>query len=201
MPSSHPTPPQAADESAQEERALVRRAQDGDVQAFEGLYHRTAGRVFALCLRMTRDRDVAQELAQDVFVRTWEKLATFRGEAAFSTWLHRLTVNVVLERQRSERRRGVHEVRVRDEEDLDGPVGRPGEEYMPMRAVRPDEAGRMDLEAAIRTLPPNARMVFVLHEINGYRHDEIAASMDIAPGTVRAHLHRARRLLMEYLSR
>lgn len=195
-------PPPAADESVREELALVRRAQDGDAQAFEELYRRTAGRVFALCLRMTRDRDVAQELAHDVFVRTWEKLSTFRREAAFGTWLHRLTVNVVLERQRSERRRAAHEVSgaCDEEETTDGFGGAQGDSVT-VGAVRQDDAARIDLEAAIRRLPPNARMVFVLHEVNGYRHDEIAAFMDIAQGTVRAHLHRARRLLMEYLTR
>jgi len=160
------------------------------------LYRESAGRVFALCLRMSRDRERARELAHDAFVRAWEKMSTFRGEAAFSTWMHRLTVNLVLERQRSERRRAAHEVTVadRDGDDDEGTI-----ERMPLQLVRHDEGERLDLEAAIRTLPPNARMVFVLHEVEGYQHDEIAETMGIASGTVRAHLHRARRLLMEYL--
>ncbi|MEP7381018.1 MAG: sigma-70 family RNA polymerase sigma factor [Gemmatimonadota bacterium] len=192
MTSPRPTTPDGVDESA-----LAQRARDGDVQAFEALYRLTAGRVFALCLRMARDRERARELAHDVFVRAWEKLPTFRGEAAFSTWLHRLTVNLVLERQRSERRRAAHEV---SNTDRDAELGTRPEEGAMLHLVRHDEGERLDLEAAIRTLPPNARTVFVLHEVEGFRHEEIAESMGIAQGTVRAHLHRARRLLMEYLT-
>jgi RNA polymerase sigma-70 factor (ECF subfamily) len=192
MTSPLPTPPVADDESA-----LARRARDGDVQAFEALYRRTAGRVFALCLRMTHDRERARELAHDAFVLAWQKLPTFREEAAFTTWLHRLTVNLVLQRLRGERRRAAHEL---PEAALDDEVGSPGEGRAILQLVRHDEASRIDLETAIARLPPNARLVFVLHEIEGYRHEEIARSMGIAEGTVRAHLHRARRLLMEYLS-
>ncbi len=180
-----------------DESALAERAARGDMQAFEVLYRQSAGRVFALCLRMSRDRERARELAHDAFVRAWEKMSTFRGDAAFSTWMHRLTVNLVLERQRSERRRAAHEVTVADRGDVDEDDA--PEVRTMLQLVRHDEGERLDLEAAIRTLPPNARTVFVLHEVEGYQHDEIAQSMGIAPGTVRAHLHRARRLLMEYL--
>lgn len=191
-PRALPPTPEGAEESA-----LAERAARGDMQAFEALYRRSAGRVFALCLRMARDRERARELAHDAFVRAWEKMSTFRGESAFSTWMHRLTVNLVLERQRSERRRAAHEVTVADRGDVDDDDA--PEERPMLQLVPHDEGERLDLEAAIRTLPPNARMVFVLHEVEGYQHDEIAESMGIAPGTVRAHLHRARRLLMEYL--
>lgn len=187
---------------------MVRRAQGGDEQAFEALYRAHAGRVFALCLRMTGERGRAQELAHDAFVRAWERLGSFRGESAFGSWLHRLTVNVVLERQRSERRRRMHEGPAPDgdEEAADGwdDVGGAGagtDREGWHHVTRRDDAVRLDLEAAIARLPTNARTVFVLHVVEGYRHDEIAALMSIADGTVRAHLHRARRLLMEYLSR
>ncbi|MBK9978313.1 MAG: RNA polymerase sigma factor [Gemmatimonadetes bacterium] len=186
------TLPDPRDADAAHEAALVARARQGESEAFEALYRSTAGRVFALCLRMSGDRERARELAHDVFVRAWEKLPGFRGEAAFSTWLHRLAVNVVLERQRGERRRQAHEEPGLDEDD-ETPAMR--------RVVRIDEGDRLDLEAAIARLPTNARTVFVLHEVQGYRHDEIAQAMAIAEGTVRAHLHRARRLLMEFLSR
>ena len=177
---------------AVDEASLAARAREGDARAFEGLYHATSAHIFALCLRMCGDRDLARELAHDAYVRAWEKLPGFRGDAAFSTWLHRLTVNVVLERQRRDRRRQVHERGGYDEEDDLAP---------PVRAHRDDVGTRLDLDAAIARLPTNARTVFVLHEVEGYRHEEIAVAMDIAEGTVRAHLHRARRLLMEYLSR
>lgn len=187
---------------------MVRRAQGGDEGAFEALYRAHAGRVFALCLRMTGERQRAQELAHDAFVRAWERLPSFRGESAFGSWLHRLTVNVVLERQRGERRREAHEVRGGDLDDevADGwddaaGEGEPATAGAWRRAARGDDALRLDLESAIARLPTNARTVFVLHVVEGYRHDEIATVMTIAEGTVRAHLHRARRLLMEYLSR
>ena len=177
---------------AVDEATLAARAREGDPHAFEELYRATSERVFALCLRMSGNRELARELAHDVYVRAWEKLAGFRGEAAFSTWLHRLAVNVVLERQRRDRRRQVHERAGFEEEDDPAPS---------WRATGEDVGARLDLEAAIARLPTNARTVFVLHEVEGYRHEEIARAMDIAEGTVRAHLHRARRLLMEYLSR
>lgn len=187
------TPPPLRDD---DESALAARAARGDMQAFEVLYRQSAGRVFAICLRMSRDRERARELAHDAFVRAWEKMSTFRGDSAFATWMHRLTVNLVLERQRSDRRRAAHEVTVADRDgDDDGHT----EDRTMLQLVRHDAGERLDLEAAIRTLPPNARTVFVLHEVEGYQHDEIAQTMGIAPGTVRAHLHRARRLLMEYL--
>lgn len=185
------TTPSRTSPGPDDERVLAQRAGGGDVAAFEALYRQTVGRVFALCLRMSGDRERARELAHEVFVRAWEKVSTFRGEAAFGTWLHRLAVNVVLERQRGERRRQAHEVRG-ELDDEESPAM--------LRVVRRHEEDRLDLEAAIAHLPPNARTVFVLHEVEGYRHEEIATAMGIAEGTVRAHLHRARRLLMEYLS-
>ncbi|MGQ0648009.1 MAG: RNA polymerase sigma factor [Gemmatimonadaceae bacterium] len=187
------TDPTAA-HTADEVSALVARARDGDVLAFQRLYERSAGRVFAVCVRMTGDRDRARELAHDAFVRAWERLNSFRGEAQFDTWMHRLTVNVVLEARRSERRR---EARVGLAED-EGT-----ERQMERAGARPagDVLARVDLERAIAALPPNAREVFVLHDVEGYRHDEIAERMRLAPGTVRAHLHRARQLLMRMLSR
>lgn len=175
------------------ESELVTRARRGDVDAFESLYRRTAGRVYAICLRMTGDAEQARELLQDVFVRVWERLESFRGEAAFTSWLYRLTVNVVLATSRADRRR--HRRFGALDDDPDGAGGGDG-------GARADAVGhRIDLETAIATLPPGARRVFVLHDIEGYRHDEIARLTGTAPGTVRAQLHRARKLLMEALGR
>lgn len=175
------------------ESELVARARRGDVDAFEGLYRRTAGRVYAVCLRMTGDTEQAKELLQDVFVRVWERLGSFRGEAAFTSWLHRLTVNVVLANSRADRRRS----RRFGSLDADPEVAGGGD-----GGTDADAAGhRIDLEAAIAALPPGARRVFVLHDVEGYRHDEIARLTGTAPGTVRAQLHRARKLLMEALGR
>ena len=167
----------------------VRRAQQGDVEAFERLYRENVDRIFALCLRMSGDAVRAQELTQDVFVRAWEKLAGFEGKSAFSTWLHRLAVNVVLGNRRAE---GIRVGKVFGTDDL--------EAYeTPTRP--PDPGDALDLERAIATLPPGARMVFVLHDVEGYKHDEIAELHGIAVGTCKAQLHRARRLLREALDR
>jgi len=178
---------------ADDERSLVDRARRGDVDAFESIYRLHSGRVYALCLRMTADAREARELAQDVFVRVWEKLGSYRGDAAFSSWVHRIAVNVVLMTRRGDQRR---ERRVAFADDL---VGAPG--AFEGDIAPPDVEQEIDLERAIAALPPGARRVFVLHDIEGYRHDEIAQMTGNAEGTLRAQLHRARRLLMEALKR
>ena len=167
----------------------VRLAQQGDVAAFERLYRENVDRIYALCLRMSGDGVRAQELTQDVFVRAWEKLGGFEGKSAFSTWLHRLAVNVVLGSKRAE---GIRVGKVFGTDDL--------EAYeTPTRP--PDPGDAVDLERAIATLPPGARAVFVLHDVEGYKHEEIAELHGIAVGTCKAQLHRARRLLREALDR
>jgi RNA polymerase sigma-70 factor (ECF subfamily) len=168
---------------------LVSRAQQGDVAAFEELYRAHVGRVFALCVRLCGDPSQAEELAQEAFIRAWRKLGSFRGDSAFGSWLYALTVNTALSERRSRRRR---DARVVATDDLDA-FDRPG----PPR--RPDQ--RMDLERALATLPPGARAVLVLHDVEGYKHDEIAQMTGIATGTSKAQLHRARRLLREVLTR
>ena len=189
-----PAADRAMDQAADlaEQRALVRRALAGDSGAFETLYRREAGRVFALSLRLTGDRVRAAELTQDVFVRAWEHLGSFRGEGPLAPWLRRIAVTSLLAGARADRRRAA---RVALAEDLgDSADAAPA----PMR--RDVEAG-IDLERAIAALPPGARAVFVLHDVEGYQHDEIAQMTGTAAGTCRAHLHRARRLLMEALGR
>jgi RNA polymerase sigma-70 factor, ECF subfamily len=167
---------------------LVERARNGEVRAFETLYRSHLGRVFAVCRRMSRDESEAEELTQDVFVRAWERLGSFRGESEFSTWLHRLAVNLVLDRRRSAARRGQREARL-DDAAL---------EALPARPSTPGE--RMDLERAIAALPEGSRTVFVLHDVEGFKHEEIARLTGRAVGTSKAHLHRARMLLREALS-
>lgn len=161
---------------------------DGPVD-FAGLYREHVGRVYALCLRMAGDPAEATELTQDVFVRAWERLASFRGESAVGTWLHRLAVNVVLERLRADHRRLA---RVEPASDwLDD-----------CAASSPPDAvlERIDLDAALPRLAEGARVVFVLHDVEGYGHDEIARLTGLAPGTVRTQLHRARKHLSRLLS-
>ena len=162
-------------------------AQAGDVGAFEELYRRHVDRIHALCLRMCGDAKEAEELTQDAFVRAWEKLDSFRGSSAFSSWLHRLAVNVVLGSWRTKGRHRERVVAIADFEGLD-----PGHEPQPRLA--------MDLESAIAGLPAGARTVFVLHDIEGYRHRDIAELTGLAVGTSKTQLHRARRLLRKALT-
>jgi RNA polymerase sigma-70 factor (ECF subfamily) len=180
----------------------ISRAAAGDRQAFEGIYREHVGRVYALCVRMAGDRGAAEELTQDVFVRAWEKLSLFRGESAFSTWLHRLAVNVVLHQRKTD---GVRRTRFTSEEDPDVAVeaaaaaAAAAGSGVRQRSVGPGD--RMDLEAAIAGLPPGARRVFVLHDVEGYKHEEIAGMLGITAGGSKAQLHRARLLLREALQR
>ena len=167
---------------------LVRRAQGGDVAAFELLYRANAARVLSLCRRMAGDDVEARELLQDVFVRAWERLTSFRGQSAFATWIHRLAVNVILERLRSTRRDSARLISGDDEAVFGG------------HSNAGDLDTRMDLEAALATLPAGARSVFVLHDMEGYSHEEIARMTGIAAGTARAQLWRARRALMQRLA-
>ena len=167
----------------------VASAQVGDVAAFERLYHGHAARVMALCIRLTGDRPMAEELMQDAFVRAWERLPAFRGESAFATWMHRVTFTAFLQGARSDRRRDAHEEQTDEPDALSSP------------SASSDPGDRIDLERAIARLPKGARMAFVMHDVEGFKHAEIAALSGIAPATVRAQLHRARRLLMEALNR
>jgi RNA polymerase sigma-70 factor (ECF subfamily) len=163
---------------------LVRRAAAGDAQAFERLYRKHVGRVHGAVWRLCgRNQARAEELTQDAFVRAWRKLADFRHESAFGTWLYRLAVNVALMDLRS---RGGHE-------DLEEPI-LDREFQEPVGSDRRAELG-MDLERLVATLPPRARAVLVLHDVEGWKHEEIAAELGMAVGSSKAQLHRARGLL------
>jgi RNA polymerase sigma-70 factor (ECF subfamily) len=163
----------------------VAMAAAGDVRAFERLYREHLPRVHALVRRMTAGRD-SDELTQDVFVRVWQKLATFRGDSAFGTWLHRLAVNVVIERFRSDT--------TRRQRHYDG------EEIFERMASLPRSGDlAMDLDLAVNRLPDGAREIFVLHDVEGYKHREIADLLDISAGTSKAQLHRARMILRKHL--
>lgn len=165
----------------------VAAAAAGDRQAFERVYRTHAAKVYSLCLRMLADRALAEEVTQDVFVRVWEKLPGFRGDSAFGTWLHRVTVNVVLTRRKTT---GIREGRTADDEALD---------TAPARSE--SVAERLDLEEAIARLPRGARTVFVLHDVQGFTHEEIGDQLGISPGGSKAQLHRARMLLRAALTR
>ena len=172
------------------EALLVRRASSGDMAAFEALYRRHNGKVYAVCLRMTGDRQLAEDCTQETFVQAWRRIGTFQGRSALGTWLHRIAVNQVLSMQRKDARRPgfIEVVEERTEE--------------PDRARRPQDGGlQMDLEGAVRSLPDGARNVFVLVAVHGYSHEEAASMLGVAAGTCKAQLHRARRLLAQRLDR
>jgi RNA polymerase sigma-70 factor (ECF subfamily) len=172
----------------------VARAAAGDRSAFERLYRGHVNRVFSICARMVADRDRAEELTQDVFVRAWEKLHLFRGESSFATWLHRLAVNVVLNARKTDgRQRSRFE---ENDEEAGGMDARPGVIGSPLAP-----GDLLDLEEAITTLPPGARRVFILHDVEGFKHEEIAEMLGVTSGATKAQLHRARLLLREALNR
>jgi RNA polymerase sigma-70 factor (ECF subfamily) len=176
----------AEDKAAPLER--IRRAQAGDVDAFEVLYREHSPRIYALCLRLKAgDKSDAAELLQDVFIKAWRRLDTFRGDSAFGSWLHRLAVNTMLENARSDQRRTARVLPMEDTSRLAGAARSSGIE------------SRMDMESAIASLPKGARIAFVLHDVEGYQHQEIAEQLSVTVGTVKAQLHRARRLLRERL--
>jgi len=164
----------------------ARRAAGGDHEAFERLYRGHVGRIHALALRMVGE-DVAEDLTQEVFIRAWEKLSSFRGDAKFGTWLHRLAVNHFLSRRESVRKREARSVKG---EGIWESVAAP---------VRRSSAAAIDLEEALTRLPGGAREVFVLFDVEGYAHEEIADLMGISVGTSKSQLHRARMLLRGYL--
>ncbi|HUF65577.1 MAG TPA: RNA polymerase sigma factor [Gemmatimonadaceae bacterium] len=157
-----------------------------DAAAFEDLYRDNAGRIYALCLRMCGDATQAEDLTQDVFIRAWKSLGSFRGDSQLSTWLHRMAVNVCLNWLERGGKRNRRDMQLDDVSVLEE-----------RRSAAPES--RMDLERAIATLPPRARQVFVLHDVEGYRHEDIARMSGVAVGTVKAQLHRARKLLQQRL--
>jgi len=157
----------------------------GDASAFERLYRTHVTRIHNLTRRMLGSHD-ADEATQDIFVRTWQKLGQFRGESAFSTWLHRLAVNVVIEKRRSF---AIHRERMSDD-----PAALDAVTVAPARADL-----TVDFEAAIERLPAGAREIFVMHDVEGYKHREIAALLDITSGTSKRQLHRARMLMRKHL--
>ena len=176
-----------ASQSVVSEEALwIRRAQKSDSRAFEQLYRMHIDKVYGLCLRMTGNVAEAEDCAQEAFIQAWNKLSRFRGESAFSTWLHRIAVNSVLGRMRKSKR----------EQDRIQIAA----EISPGPATIGDGGNLNDLSDAINRLPEGARHAFVLSGIYGYSHEEASNMLGIAVGTSKAQLHRARRLLSDQLT-
>ena len=161
-------------------------ATGGDASAFERIYRTHVARIHSLARRMLGPAE-ADEVTQDIFVRAWQKLGQFRGEAALGTWLHRLAVNVVIERRRSF---AIQRARMADDDTA-----------IDLLSTAPARSDlRVDFENAIERLPPGAREIFVLHDVEGHKHREIAALLDITSGTSKRQLHRARMLMRRYLT-
>ena len=179
---------------ADAEPQLIARAQQGDESAFTALYNLHKRRVYSLCLRMTSNTAEAEDLTQEAFLQLFRKISTFRGESAFSTWLHRLAVNVVLMHLR---KKGLQQVSL-DEVDTsqDEPIKR---DYGDDDRRLLGSVDRISLGRAIAQLPPGYRTVFVLHDIEGYEHNEIAAIMECSVGNSKSQLHKARMKLREWL--
>ena len=167
------------------EEAWIRRAQRSDARAFEALYRLHVDKVYGLCLRMTGNVSEAEDCTQEAFIQAWNKMMKFRGDSAFSTWLHRIAVNTVLGRIRKSKR---EQDRVQAVNDV-----------YTTRVATGDNGELRDLAEAVDRLPERARHVFILHAVYGYSHDEAASMLGIAAGTSKAQLHRARRLLVQQL--
>jgi RNA polymerase sigma-70 factor, ECF subfamily len=182
-----------ATNTATSDYELAQAGARGDVRAFEALYERHFRRVYSLCLRMLANPTEAEDLTQEVFIQVFRKLGSFRGESAFTTWLHRLTVNHVLMHFR---KRGVKLEQTTEEGEMQDVAQAGSERPQSMPVI-----DRIALEQAIRELPAGYRSVFVLHDVEGYEHEEIADMLGVSVGTSKSQLHKARMRLRDLLGR
>ena len=178
------------------EAEAIRRAQQGDADAFERIYRLHNRRVYALCLRMVGNTAEAEDLAQEAFLQLFRKIATFRGESAFSTWLHRLSVNVVLMRLR---KKTLAETSLDETADADEESSGPRKDVGGPDLRLSGSVDRVNLERAVEKLPPGYRSIFVLHDVQGYEHNEIATIMKCSIGNSKSQLHKARMRLRQLL--
>jgi RNA polymerase sigma-70 factor (ECF subfamily) len=174
-------------ESADQDLILCRRCQRGDIHALEELYKRHKDKVYALALRLTNNVQDAEDIVQDVFVQVYRKIEDFREEAAFTSWLYRIATNISLSALRRRKRRWGVEKELPPDRPVEGRRTETGKILKPF------------LEEAIAELPPRARMIFVLHDIQGFQHNEIAAMLDCSEGTSKSQLHKARARLRKRL--
>ncbi len=176
------------------EADLIERAKQGDAQAFQALYDKHKRRVYSLCLRMTANTAEAEDLTQEAFLQLYRKIATFRGESAFSTWLHRLSVNVVLMQLR---KKSLPVVSL--EESTQGEEDTPKKDFGAEDLALAGSIDRLQLQKAVDDLPPGYRTIFVLHDIEGYEHNEIATLVGCSIGNSKSQLHKARMKLRDLL--
>jgi RNA polymerase sigma-70 factor, ECF subfamily len=176
------------------EAELIERAKLGDAQAFQALYDKHRRRVYSLCLRMTANTAEAEDLTQEAFLQLYRKIGTFRGESAFSTWLHRLSVNVVLMQLR---KKSLPVVSL--EETTQGEEDTPKKDFGAEDLALAGSIDRLQLQKAVDDLPPGYRTIFVLHDVEGYEHNEIATIVGCSIGNSKSQLHKARMKLRDLL--
>jgi len=178
-----------------DEALAIERAKSGDALAFQALYDRHKRRVYSLCLRMTANTAEAEDLTQEAFLQLYRKIATFRGESAFSTWLHRLSVNVVLMhlRKKSLPLVSLEETTQGGEDDT------PKKDFGAEDLALAGSIDRLELQKAVNDLPPGYRTIFVLHDVQGYEHNEIAGIVGCSIGNSKSQLHKARMKLRDML--
>ena len=176
------------------EAEAIERAKIGDAQAFQALYDKHKRRVYSLCLRMTANTAEAEDLTQEAFLQLYRKIATFRGESAFSTWLHRLSVNVVLMHLR---KKSLPVVSL--EETTQGEDDTPKKDFGAEDLALAGSIDRLQLQRAVDDLPPGYRTIFVLHDVEGYEHNEIATIVGCSIGNSKSQLHKARMKLRDLL--
>jgi len=186
---NQPTPASSCDTE------LVARAQRGEEKAFEELFQRHKQRVYSLCLRMTANTAEAEELTQEAFLQVFRKIHIFRGDSAFSTWLHRLSVNIVLMRWR---KKTICETPI-GEIDGGGEFDQQPREYGAPDLALSGSIDRLNLDRAVAQLPPGYKQVFVLHDVQGYQHNEISTLLGVSIGNSKSQLHKARMRLRKLL--
>ena len=184
---------QAADPN---EAQLIERAKQGDARAFQSLYDKHKRRVYSLCLRMTSNTAEAEDLTQEAFLQLYRKIATFRGESAFSTWLHRLSVNVVLMHLR---KKSLPVVSLEETTQGNGDDDSPKKDFGAEDLALAGSIDRLQLQKAVEDLPPGYRTIFVLHDVEGYEHNEIAQIVGCSIGNSKSQLHKARMKLRDLL--
>jgi RNA polymerase sigma-70 factor, ECF subfamily len=193
VPSNIPLQRTQAEADNSSERHTIRLAQMGDAAAFERIFRKYWRRVYALCLRMVRNTTEAEDLTQEAFLQLFRKIHTFRGESVFSTWLHRVSVNVVLMRLRKKNLMEIPLENANDEEDsYRSEIGAPD-------PVLSGTIDRVNLDRAIGELPPGYRKAFMLHDVEGYEHQEIAEILGCSVGNSKSQLHKARMRLRDLL--
>lgn len=190
------TDPEQRQPNDSNEAELIERAKLGDAHAFQALYDKHKRRVYSLCLRMTSNTAEAEDLTQEAFLQLYRKIGTFRGESAFSTWLHRLSVNVVLMHLR---KKSLPVVSLEETTQGGGEEDTPKKDFGADDLALAGSIDRLQLQRAVGDLPPGYRTIFVLHDVEGYEHNEIATMVGCSIGNSKSQLHKARMKLRELL--